>query len=84
MILFTPFVGNWAMKKQSDSNSIQESRRDFLKKAAYVAPAIATISAVPTLAAAGSNSGYTHDGSTCTNSTHNHDGWSYDGWRRRR
>ncbi len=36
------------------------SRRDFLKKAAYVAPVIVTLSAVP--AFAGSGSGYTSDG----------------------
>ena len=36
-----------------------QNRRDFLKKAGYVAPAIVTLSAVP--AFAGSGSGYTSD-----------------------
>jgi len=34
-----------------------EARRDFIKKAAYVAPVIMTMNAMPSLAKAGSNSG---------------------------
>jgi hypothetical protein len=37
-----------------------QSRREFLKRAGYVAPAIVTLSAVP--AFAGSGSGYASDG----------------------
>ena len=33
------------------------SRRDFVKKAAYTAPALMTLSALPSLASAGSNRG---------------------------
>jgi len=32
-----------------------EARRDFLKKAAYVAPVVMTMNAMPSLAQAGSN-----------------------------
>ena len=48
-----------ALANQMDEPQMQ-SRRDFLKKAGYVAPAVVTLSAVP--AFAGSGSGYTSDG----------------------
>ena len=35
-----------------------ESRRSFVKKAAYVAPAILTVTVMPVFASYGSNSGY--------------------------
>ena len=47
-----------ALANQMDEPQMQ-SRRDFLKKAGYVAPAVVTLSAVP--AFAGSGSGYTSD-----------------------
>ncbi len=37
-----------------DNKKTNESRRDFVKKAAYVAPAIVTLSALPTMHAHGS------------------------------
>ena len=43
-----------------DSHVDQESRRKFVKTVAYVAPAIVTLSAIPSFASAGS--GYTRDG----------------------
>ena len=43
-----------------DSHVDQESRRKFVKTIAYVAPAIVTLSAMPSFASAGS--GYQRDG----------------------
>ena len=43
-----------------DSHVDQESRRKFVKTVAYVAPAIVTLSAMPSFASAGS--GYQRDG----------------------
>jgi hypothetical protein len=37
-------------------NKKQKQKRDFLKKAAYVAPAILTLTAIPSFASAGSGS----------------------------
>ena len=50
-------------KKNTETN---ESRRDFMKKAAYTAPVIMTMATVPTMAAAGStiNNGGTTGGGT--------------------
>ncbi len=43
-----------------DTHVDQESRRKFVKTVAYVAPAIVTLSAIPSFASAGS--GYNRDG----------------------
>lgn len=43
-----------------DSHVDQESRRKFVKTVAYVAPAIVTLSAIPSFASAGS--GYQREG----------------------
>lgn len=50
--------------------SVDNKRRDLLKKAAYVAPAILTLSAIPSIAQSGSgyNRGERHGG------RFNHDG----------
>ena len=42
------------MNKNTETN---QNRRDFIKKAAYIAPAVLTIAAVPAFASSGS--GYT-------------------------
>ena len=47
-------------------NEETNSRRDFLKKGAYVAPLIVTLTAVPAFASSGS--GYTSDGDSDSDS----------------
>ena len=42
------------MKSDVDNKNIDDSRRSLLKKAAYVVPAVVTLSAFPTLHAVGS------------------------------
>jgi hypothetical protein len=57
--------GRKAMNKNETQTN--ESRRDFIKKAAYTAPAIVTLSALPTMHAVGStvnNDGTTGGGTT--------------------
>ena len=41
-------------KKQEMTQEKQQSRRDFIKKSAYVAPAVLSLSAMPAMAASGS------------------------------
>ena len=41
-------------EKEVSNEKATEARRDFLKKAAYVAPVVMTMKAVPSLAATGS------------------------------
>ena len=50
------------------------SRRDFLKKTAYVAPVVLTLSATPALASQGSNcnNGFGDGGDECENHPSNH------------
>ena len=55
------------------------SRRNFLKKAAYVAPVIMTLKVTPSIASSGS--GMTTQNSSCTL---NHDHSTHDGRRIRR
>lgn len=45
------------MSKKETTN---ESRRDFIKKAAYTAPVIMTIAVTPAMAAVGSSTGNTN------------------------
>ena len=42
-------------EKEVSNEKSREARRDFLKKAAYVAPVVMTMKAVPSLAQTGSN-----------------------------
>ena len=42
------------MKKHKITNNIDKNKRDFIKKAAYTAPAIITMAAIPSFASAGS------------------------------
>jgi len=42
-------------EKEVSNEKATEARRDFLKKAAYVAPVVMTMKAVPSLAQTGSN-----------------------------
>jgi len=42
-------------EKEVSNEKSREARRDFLKKAAYVAPVVMTMKAVPSLAATGSS-----------------------------
>jgi len=46
--------GRNKMNKKETSTETNESRRDFMKKAAYTAPAIITLAALPTMQAVGS------------------------------
>jgi hypothetical protein len=46
-------------------NELNESKRGFLKKVAYVAPAIATLQVIPAIAAAGSVNGNNGVGNGC-------------------
>ena len=48
---------NLSMKELESKTETNESRRDFLKKAAYVPPVIITMTALPTQYAYGSGSG---------------------------
>lgn len=48
--------GRNTMSKKETTN---ESRRDFIKKAAYTAPVIMTIAVTPAMAAVGSSTGNT-------------------------
>jgi hypothetical protein len=41
-------------KVDTDTEKVQASRRDFVRKAAYVAPAILTLAVAPSYAKAGS------------------------------
>ena len=41
-------------KKQELTQEKQQSRRDFIKKSAYAAPAVVSLTAMPALAAPGS------------------------------
>lgn len=54
------------MNKKETSTETNESRRDFIKKAAYTAPVIMTLTALPTMHAVGSttNSGPLPGGGT--------------------
>ncbi len=68
--------------------SIDNKRRDLIKKAAYIAPAILTLSAIPSIAQSGS--GYTrserhgghrdHDGGRHWGGDRDHG--DFGGWRR--
>ena len=42
------------MDKSTKDNNIDQTRRDFVKKAAYATPAIVTMAAIPSFASAGS------------------------------
>ena len=42
------------MSEKTEIVEIDQNRRDFMKKAAYTAPAIVTMAAVPSFASAGS------------------------------
>ena len=60
-------------------NNINESRRDFLKKSAYVVPVVLTLKAAPTLASTGSpkkprdeKDGGKHDNVNRRNKHHKH------------
>ncbi len=57
-----------------DTHVDQESRRKFVKTVAYVAPAIVTLSAIPSFASAGS--GYNRD------SRHSYGGHHHRSFRR--
>ena len=47
------------MNKNTEKVEIDQNRRDFMKKAAYTAPAVVTMAAIPSFASAGS--GYRQD-----------------------
>lgn len=42
------------MKKDKSLHTVDENKRDFIKKASYTAPVILTLSAVPAFASTGS------------------------------
>ncbi len=42
------------MDKSNKTNGIDQTKRNFVKKAAYTAPAIVTMAAIPSFASAGS------------------------------
>jgi len=64
-----------------DSHVDLESRRKFVKTVAYVAPAIVTLSAIPSFASAGS--GYQGDGKVSyRQSHHKYSGYHHRSYRR--
>ncbi|VAW63481.1 hypothetical protein MNBD_GAMMA11-1137 [hydrothermal vent metagenome] len=42
------------MENSTDKNEVDENKRDFVKKAAYTAPVIMTMAALPAFASTGS------------------------------
>ncbi len=46
------------MDKPNKEQSIDQNRRDFVKKTAYTAPAIVTMAAIPSFASAGSSNSH--------------------------
>ena len=42
------------MDKSTKNSNVDQTRRDFVKKAAYATPAIVTMAAIPSFASAGS------------------------------